>query len=69
VALLRNLLPQYITPQLVGTIDGARANTVIADYTAAFFQTYLLGQESPLLGGMSAAYPEVKFLTAPGSTR
>ena len=65
VALLRNLIPEYIIPELVGTIDGARANQVIADYTVAFFNTYLLNQESPLLDGISADYSEVEFLTAP----
>jgi hypothetical protein len=65
VALLRNLIPEYIIPELVGTIDGARANQVIADYTVAFFNTYLLDQESPLLDGISADYPEVEFLTVP----
>lgn len=67
VALLRNLLPEYITPELVGTIDGVRANQVIADYTEAFFNSYLLGEESPLLDGISADYPEVEFVTVPGN--
>lgn len=67
VALLRNLLPEYITPEMVGTIDGARANQVIADYTVAFFNTYLMGEASPLLEGMSADYPEVEFVTAPSN--
>jgi len=69
IALLRNLLPEYITPEMVGTIDGARANQVIADYTVAFFDTYLLGEESPLLDGMSMDYPEVEFVAAPSSDR
>ncbi|MBZ0285570.1 MAG: hypothetical protein K8L97_32870 [Anaerolineae bacterium] len=67
IALLRKLLPEYITPEVIGTIDGARANQVIADYTVAFFDTYLLGEESPLLDGMSADYPEVEFVTEPSS--
>ena len=67
VALLRNLLPEYITPEMVGTIDGARANHVIADYTTAFFNTHLLGEVSPLLDGASAEYPEVEFITLPVS--
>lgn len=61
-ALLRNLLPEVITPELVGTIDGARANAVISAYTVAFFNTYLLGEASPLLDGTSIDYPEVEFL-------
>ena len=67
IALLRTLLPEYITTDAVGTIDGARANQVIADYTEAFFETYLLGEASPLLDGVSADYPEVEFVTVPGS--
>ncbi|MBK8134632.1 MAG: hypothetical protein IPK52_02150 [Chloroflexi bacterium] len=67
IALLRTLLPEYITTDAVGTIDGARANQVIADYIAAFFETYLLGEVSPLLDGVSADYPEVEFVPAPGS--
>lgn len=61
-ALLRNLLPEVITPELVGTIDGARANEVISAYTVAFFNTYLLGESSSLLDGTSIDYPEVEFL-------
>jgi len=63
IALLRNLLPEHITPELVGTIDGVRANQVIADYTEAFFNRYLRGEESSLLDGISANYPEVEFVT------
>ena len=61
-ALLRNLLPEVITPELVGTIDGARANEVISAYTVGFFETYLLNEPSPLLDGGSTSYPEVEFL-------
>lgn len=62
IALLRNLLPEVITPELVGTIDGARANEIIVAYTVAFFKKHLLGEESPLLDGESADYPEVGFV-------
>lgn len=61
-ALLRNLMPEVITAELVGTIDGARANTIISAYIVAFFNTYLLGDSSPLLDGASTTYPEVEFL-------
>lgn len=64
VALLRHLLPEYITPELVGAIDGARANEILAAYTVAFFDTYLLGDRSLLLDGASADYPEVEFFSA-----
>jgi pimeloyl-ACP methyl ester carboxylesterase len=62
VALLRNIMPEVITPELVGAIDGARANEIFAAYTIAFFDTYLLGGPSPLLDGASPDYPEVEFL-------
>lgn len=62
IALLRALLPEYITPELVGAIDGARANEIFAAYTVAFFDTHLLGNASLLLGGASTDYPEVEFL-------
>lgn len=62
VALLRELLPEYLTPDLVGEIDGARANEIFAEYTIAFFDTHLLGEASPLLDGASPDYPEVEFL-------
>ncbi|HRF99112.1 MAG TPA: hypothetical protein PLZ51_28065, partial [Aggregatilineales bacterium] len=67
IALLRALLPDAITPEVIGTIDGKRANDVIVAYTAAFFNQYLLGEESPLLDGASADYPEVdaKIIPAP----
>lgn len=64
IALLRNLLPEYITPELVGAIDGARANEIFAAYTVAFFDTYLLGDPSLLLDGASPDYPEVEFFFA-----
>jgi len=63
IALLRNLLPEVITPEFVGTIDGSRANEVIVAYTVAFFNKHLLGEASPLLDGESEDYPEVKFVT------
>lgn len=63
IALLRALLPEFITPEMVGAIDGARANEVIAAYTVAFFNTHLLGEASPLLDGASTDYPEVVFVT------
>lgn len=62
VALLRNIMPEAITPELVGAIDGARANEIFAAYTIAFFNTYLLGDPSALLDGASPDYPEVQFL-------
>lgn len=62
IALMRALLPDVFTPELVGTIDGARANQIISDYTVAFFETHLLDQPSALLAGESPDYPEVEFI-------
>ncbi len=62
VALLRKLLPDVIIPELIGTIEGTRANEIMAAYTVAFFETYLLDEPSVLLDGPSADYPEVEFL-------
>lgn len=61
VALMTLLLPDFITPDLVGAIGGERANEVFAAYTVAFFETYLLDEPSPLLEGESPDYPEVTF--------
>jgi predicted dienelactone hydrolase len=62
LALLQVLLPMFITPDMVGTIDPFRANEVIAAYTVAFFEAHLLGQAAPLLEAVSEDYPEVRFL-------
>lgn len=62
VVLLQALLPEAITPEMVGTIDGPRANDIIAAYTVAFFNTHLLNEPSPLLEGDSDDYPEVEFV-------
>jgi dienelactone hydrolase len=46
---------------VLGPIDGARGLRISADYLAAFFDETLKGQDSPLLHGSSASYPEVEF--------
>nr|MCU0465305.1 hypothetical protein [Anaerolineae bacterium] len=62
IALMRALLPDVFTAELVGAIDGERANQIISDYTVAFFETHLLDQPSALLEGESPDYPEVEFI-------
>ncbi len=44
-----------------GAIDATRAFEIIRDYTAAFFDEYVLGQPASLLNAPSADYPEVWF--------
>ncbi len=46
---------------LLGSIDGARGLRIVREYTRAFFDTFLLGVDSPLLRGESSMYPEVQF--------
>jgi predicted dienelactone hydrolase len=55
--------------QMIGTIDGSLMLEIVNAYTLAFFDTYLKGQESELLQGKRAPYPEVIFLVhrAPGN--
>jgi predicted dienelactone hydrolase len=44
---------------LKGAIRGQRALKIISDYTLAFFGNYLMGLDTNLLDGPTAAYPEV----------
>ncbi|HEV2494015.1 MAG TPA: hypothetical protein VG204_13195 [Terriglobia bacterium] len=44
---------------MLGTINGRRGLAVTRDYVLAFFNQYLNHQDSPLLAGASATYPEV----------
>lgn len=44
---------------MLGSIDGARGLAVTRDYVLGFFNQYLNHQDSTLLAGSSAAYPEV----------
>jgi hypothetical protein len=52
--------PEWQT--LLGTIDGARAITIIVDYCIAFFNSVLRGNGGDLLRGPSAQFPEVEFI-------
>jgi hypothetical protein len=45
----------------IGTINGLRAVTVERAYIGAYFDRYLRHQDSRLLSGPSARYPEVVF--------
>jgi dienelactone hydrolase len=42
-------------------LDARRGHAIVIAYTLAFFNKYLLGQDSDLLKGPSAKYPEVNF--------
>jgi len=48
---------------ITGSIDGARALAITDAYVRAFFDSAFGGPRSPLLGGPSAVYPEVRFET------
>lgn len=44
-------------------VDSVRGTQIIDAYVIAFFDRYLKGEETPLLDGPSADYPEVDFKT------
>jgi dienelactone hydrolase len=46
-------------PPRAGEMDARRAHDIIVAYTLAFFEKYLRGRDSDLLGGPSDKYPEV----------
>jgi predicted dienelactone hydrolase len=46
-------------------LDARRGHAIVIAYTLAFFDKYLRGQESDLLKGPSAKYPEVTFSKKP----
>ncbi|MFH1740674.1 MAG: hypothetical protein ABIH23_16825, partial [bacterium] len=48
-------------PTMSKADDPVRVNRIIADYTLAFFNKILKGQDVPLLDGPSSDYPEVEF--------
>lgn len=58
---LTGKLPAAVTG-LLGTIDGPRDSKIIRVYLGAFFDYVLKGKKSHLLGGASAAYPEVVII-------
>jgi len=58
--LLQLLSPAIGMINMTGPIDGRRAMAVTNDYLLGFFDQYLRGQESPLLGKDSAAHPEIR---------
>jgi len=61
LGILRTLLPQAITDDVLGAIDGTRTIDIVTDYTTAFFDSTLQGIPSPLLEAASADYPDVDF--------
>jgi dienelactone hydrolase len=59
---VRDLVPQLVTNETVGTIASARMVQIETDYVIAFFDTYIKGYESPLLTDQpNPEYPEVTF--------
>ncbi|WP_233161010.1 alpha/beta hydrolase family protein [Actinophytocola xanthii] len=55
------LTPDQIT-EVVGTIGGQRAVGVVPAYVDAYFDRYLRHDNSHLLDGPSARYPEIRFV-------
>ena len=50
---------------MLGAIDPTRAVEITNAYLVAFFDRYLAGAPSALLGGPSSDYPEVLFYKQP----
>jgi pimeloyl-ACP methyl ester carboxylesterase len=48
---------------LKGPLNGDRVIEIVRAYTLAFFDQYMYGQTSLLLGGPSSNYPEVEFIS------
>ena len=63
------LFPVAVGPlhQMLGSIDGARAQQVLNTYTRAFFDAHLKGVASPLLRGPAPEYPEMQWITGAGA--
>ncbi|MFI5617294.1 alpha/beta hydrolase family protein [Streptomyces sp. NPDC051567] len=60
-ARLRELWPEALLREHLGTLAPDRAATVTRAVTTAFFDRFLLGRERPLLDGPSPRYPEIEF--------
>jgi pimeloyl-ACP methyl ester carboxylesterase len=63
------MFPVAVGPlrQMMGSIDGARAQQVLNTYTRAFFDAHLKGIASPLLRGPAPEYPEMQWITGVGA--
>jgi dienelactone hydrolase len=59
--LLAALLPDAFPPEVIGSIEPARAVNIIDSYVVAFFDKHLKGKDAPLLDAASPDYPEVTF--------
>jgi hypothetical protein len=55
------IMPATKVIGMTGSISAERAARIVNDYLLAFFDTYLKGEDSPLLAGESEDYPEVHF--------
>jgi dienelactone hydrolase len=62
IAPLIGMPPSWVVEE-IGTINGLRAVTVERAYINAWFDMYLRHQNSDLLTGPSASYPEIEFMS------
>jgi predicted dienelactone hydrolase len=59
---VRDLVPQLVTDEMVGTIASARMVQIQNDYVVAFFDTYVKGDQSKMLTDQpNPDFPEVTF--------
>ena len=63
------MFPVVVGPlsQMLGSIDGARAQQVLNTYTRTFFDAHLKGIASPLLRGPAQEYPEMQWIAGAGA--
>ncbi|WP_437548678.1 hypothetical protein WME97_00865 [Sorangium sp. So ce367] len=62
---VEHFLGEGVLPELLGTLDPARAVEITNAYTRAFVQAHVRGEAAPLLDGPSPEYPEVTFEKRP----
>jgi hypothetical protein len=65
VTLFAPLLPDLISPEEVGSIDGRRAVEIVNAYIVAFFDRHVKGQDAPLLDAPSNLYAEAQLEIQP----
>lgn len=58
---LRQVWPDTLWREFMGTIEPDRATEVVRAYTVAFFGRFLAHRPAPLLRGPAARFPEVEF--------
>ncbi|WP_437590227.1 alpha/beta hydrolase family protein [Sorangium sp. So ce1000] len=62
---VEHFLGKDAAPDLLGTLDPARAVEITNAYTRAFVKAHVSGEAAPLLDGPSPDYPEVAFEKKP----